>query len=112
MTNKSRRLRRVWQKSLDFDPAAVIVRSEAAQQQVFRTLPDGGRRMILAARAAWKHELTPTQQKYLLLYYSQGMTMREIAGRYRVATPTVSRTVKRARERLRKVLLYALSSQE
>mgnify|MGYP002626882745 CR=1 FL=1 len=57
-------------------------------------------------RASWNCELTDTQRRYLLHYYQDAMTMQEIASRYGVNIATVSRTLKRARQRLRRVLQY------
>ncbi len=65
--------------------------------------------LLRAARAVWKQELTPCQQQYFALYCFEGMTMKEIAERYSVAECTVSRTLKRARIRLRRYLQYYLS---
>ena len=41
---------------------------------------------------ALQEEVTPLQRKYLLLYYSEGLNMREIADRFGVERSTVSRT--------------------
>ena len=49
-----------------------------------------------------------TQRRYLLMYYNEVMTMREIAERCGVDITTVSRTLRRARMRLRRVLQYYL----
>lgn len=59
-------------------------------------------------RQAWSCELTDCQRSYLLCYYQDAMTMREIAESFGVTVPTVSRTLKRARARLRKILQYYL----
>ena len=56
---------------------------------------------------AREQELTPRQQEYLLLYYDRGLSMQAIADRSGVHVSTVSRTLRRARERLRHVLQYA-----
>lgn len=55
---------------------------------------------------AIQNELTPHQQRALLMYYSGGRTMREIADDLGVNTSTVSRTINRALKRLRKALRY------
>lgn len=55
---------------------------------------------------AWDRELTKTQRKYLLMYYQEVMTMQEIADCCGVDRATVSRTLRRARLRLRRVLQY------
>lgn len=51
-------------------------------------------------------ELTETQRDYCRLYYYEGMTMEEIAVLRERNKSTVSRTIKRARNRLRKVIKY------
>lgn len=108
MNRGSRAHRAVRSDVLEFDPAIVRGLSAQTEQALFADLPDGGRMILRALRQAWQQELTPIQKKYLVLYYEKNMTMREIAGRYGVATPTVSRTIRRGRERLRRVLQYYL----
>ena len=93
---------RVSEEAADFDPAAVLRLAESPAD----TRED--RPLRRAARAAWERGLTPVQQKYLCCYYREGMKMREIAARYGVAVPTVSRTLKRARQRLSELLQYYL----
>ena len=51
--------------------------------------------------------LTSKQRTYLLAYYFEGLSMEEIAAREGVNKSTVSRTVKRARARLDRVLRYS-----
>ena len=58
-------------------------------------------------RTALHEELTKTQLKYAVCYYVDGLNMREIGALHGVSTPTVSRTLKRARNKLRRVLKYA-----
>lgn len=48
--------------------------------------------------------LTKTQKCYIMLYYRDGLKMTEIAERYGVNKATVSRTIHRARERIRKLI--------
>lgn len=99
------RLRHVGDAALEFDPA-LILRLSRASDELLDAQPDGGRAIVRAVRRAWQNELTDCQRKYLLLYYQDTMTMREIAARCGVNTATVSRTLKRARNRLRQVLQY------
>ena len=49
-------------------------------------------------------QLTAKQRRYVLLYYSKGMTAEQIAKACGVNKSTVSRTLKRARERLRSAI--------
>ena len=44
-------------------------------------------------------------RSWLMAYYG-GMTMQQVAGKYGVTTGTVSRTIAKARDRLRRVLRY------
>lgn len=53
-------------------------------------------------------ELTPRQRQMVELYFTQSMTMPQIAGELGVAISTVSRTLRRARERLYRALRYGL----
>ncbi|NCB51073.1 MAG: sigma-70 family RNA polymerase sigma factor [Clostridia bacterium] len=55
---------------------------------------------------AVENELTPRQRELVHLYYIDQMTMYDIAIKSGVSVSTVSRTLKRARERLKKFLRY------
>lgn len=55
---------------------------------------------------AIQNELTPRQQQVLSMYYSEGKTVTEIADALSVSISTVSRTLTRARARLRRALQY------
>ena len=57
-------------------------------------------------RAVIREELTPLQRQTLTAYYFQGQTIPEIAASRGVQKSTVSRTLKRAEERIRKYLQY------
>ncbi|MEY8387851.1 sigma-70 family RNA polymerase sigma factor [Oscillospiraceae bacterium 38-13] len=59
-------------------------------------------------RRAREQELTPRQRQMMELYFEQGLTMPQIAARLGITTSTVSRTLRRARDRLRRCLRYAL----
>ena len=59
-------------------------------------------------RQARERELTPRQRQMLELYYDQGMTMPQIAEQLGVSRSTVSRTLRRARDRLYRFLRYTL----
>ena len=65
-------------------------------------------RLRRSLRRAREQELTPRQRQMLELYFEQGMNMPQIAAALGVSTSTVSRTLHRARERLRRCLRYAL----
>lgn len=55
---------------------------------------------------ALNEDVTEKQRAYLALYYAEGLNMREIGERLGVDKSTVSRTVKRGEERLRRILRY------
>ena len=56
---------------------------------------------------ACTNELTPRQAEVVQLRFEGGMSVREIAQELGVAPSTVSRTLARAEERLRRCLQYA-----
>jgi RNA polymerase sigma factor (sigma-70 family) len=64
-------------------------------------------RMKRNLRIAREKELTPRQRCMLELYYDQQMSVTEIAQELRVNVSTVSRTLQRARNRLRRYLQYS-----
>ena len=59
-------------------------------------------------RQARERELTPRQRQVLDLYYDRGMTIPRIAEELGLNRSTVSRTLRRARDRLYRFLRYAL----
>ena len=59
-------------------------------------------------RRAREQELTKRQREMVALYYDRGMTMPPIAERLGVSRSTVSRTLRRARDRLYRFLRYTL----
>lgn len=59
-------------------------------------------------RQAKRLELTDRQRQVLSLYYEQGMSIPQIGNTLGVHRSTVSRTLRRARERLRHYLRYTL----
>lgn len=72
------------------------------------TGPDKGRSHALQMMGmALREELTGTQRAYLTAYYVDGLTMREIGERHGVDKSTVSRAIKRAESRIKKVLKYS-----
>ena len=54
------------------------------------------------------NELTPRQQQMLSMRFEQNMSVTEIARELGLNCSTVSRTLRRAQERLRRCLQYAL----
>ena len=65
-------------------------------------------RMRRNLRRAREKELTPRQQYLLKLHYEQDLSMTEIADLLHVNVSTVSRTIQRAKNRLRHYLQYTL----
>ena len=65
-------------------------------------------RLRRTLRRAREQELTPRQREILALYYDRGLKMPQIARKLGINRSTVSRTVKRAKERLYRCLRYAL----
>lgn len=59
-------------------------------------------------RQAREQELTPRQKQMLELYYDQGLNIPQIALELGLNRSTVSRTLRRARDRLFRCLRYAL----
>lgn len=59
---------------------------------------------------ALREDVTPRQREYLLLYYGKGMNLREIGEAKGVNKSTVSRTMKRGRQRLYRCLRYGAAS--
>ena len=55
---------------------------------------------------ALQEDVTPRQRQTLLMYYAQGLNMREIGEALGVDKSTVSRTIKRGEIRLRRCLRY------
>lgn len=109
MTEKRKR---VSQEVLQYDEAWVAqCAADTAAAFGFDEIPMQRQRAALlrAARAVWQRELTPCQRQYFALYCFEGKTMKEIAEQYSVAESTVSRTLKRARIRLRRYLQYYLT---
>lgn len=59
---------------------------------------------------ALRQDITPKQREYMLLYYGQGMSMEAIAEQSGVNKSTVSRTLKRGRQRLYRCLRYGAAN--
>ncbi|MEG2120317.1 MAG: sigma-70 family RNA polymerase sigma factor, partial [Pseudoflavonifractor sp.] len=55
---------------------------------------------------ALREDVTERQRQTLLLYYGDGLNMREIGERLGVDKSTVSRTIQRGERRLRRCLRY------
>ena len=78
--------------------------NEALKDFVALTLTAGG--LGNHVRACMREELTERQRELIELHYLKGMSMTEIAAQLEVCPSTVSRTLKRGRERIRKHFKY------
>ena len=65
-------------------------------------------RLLRNLRKARVQELTPRQQQMLSMRFEQNMSVTEIAQELGLNRSTVSRTLRRAQNRLRRCLQYAL----
>lgn len=59
-------------------------------------------------RRAMREELTDRQRQMVAMYFADGLNMTQIARALGVGVPTVSRTLRRAKARLRRLLQYGL----
>lgn len=59
---------------------------------------------------ALRQDITKRQRQYMMLYYGRNMTMEEIAREVGVNKSTVSRTLKRGRQRLYRCLRYGAAA--
>ena len=59
---------------------------------------------------ALRQDITPKQREYMMLYYGQGMSMEAIGNQLGVNKSTVSRTLKRGRQRLYRCLRYGAAN--
>ena len=73
-------------------------------EQAAAKLREAGQEHVLK----YYEELTPRQKQMLELYFDQGMNMPQIARALDLNRSTVSRTLRRARERLYRCLRYTL----
>ena len=86
-------------------------RGFAADMAVYnrQMAPDNDQELSLLKRnliRALKEDITPRQRETMLLYYGQGLNMREIGQKLGVDKSTISRTIKRGEHRLRRCLRY------
>ncbi len=59
---------------------------------------------------ALREDVTPRQRELLLLYYEEGLNMREIGERLGLDRSSISRTIKRGEARLRRCLRYGAAA--
>lgn len=85
-----------------------IETEKAAFRSWLNTGGDNAEELIYTKAAmarAIREELAEKQRAYMMAYYV-GMTMQQVAKKYGVNVSTVSRTIARARDHLRRVLRY------
>ncbi len=63
-------------------------------------------RLVRKVSDAVKNELTPRQRQLVAMYYVQGLNMPRIARELGLNVSTVSRTLARGRERLKRCLKF------
>lgn len=68
--------------------------------------------LALLARQVINEELLPTERLTLCLHYDEGLEVREIATKLQINKSGVSRTLKRAEERVRRYLKYVVRYQQ
>ncbi len=98
------RNRRVDEDVLDFDLSLISQMTRQTKRMFGEEETESP--TVLAARRAWQTELTDKQRAYFVHYYCEQMCLREIGVLYGVDASTVSRTLLRARNRLRRILRY------
>ncbi len=59
---------------------------------------------------ALRQDITERQREYMILYYGRNMSMEAIAQQFGVNKSTVSRTLKRGRQRLYRCLRYGAAN--
>lgn len=91
-------------KNLSFDLMQNLVASPAGAQEG----DERKKRALQVLGKAVQGELTPRQRECIRLLYQEGVCQKEIAARLGLQPATVSKHLKRARERLYHVLRYYL----
>ena len=92
---------------------ATVRMTEAAELEVWkRTASEDNRdqmaRLRKNLRLVWDMELTHRQAQVMEMFYDQELTVTQIARELGLSPSTVSRTLKRGRERLKDYLQYTL----
>ncbi len=92
-------LTRVSEQALEFNKSFIREMTETPQTN--------GAHLQLAQRAlrdALEYELTPRQRQLVLMHFYEQYTVGQIAGKLELDKSTVSRTLSRAKQRLRRSL--------
>ena len=77
-----------------------------ALRQYVKLVESGRQGTTAAVRQALTRELSPRQRQLVNMYYIEQMQMQDIADELGLHISTVSRTIKRGRERLKTSLRY------
>lgn len=99
---KTDKMRRVSMDALEFDKKI----SELSFDENAETNAELVEKVKKSMLKVIKNELTPRQKEIIMLYYYERLGISEIAERLGVVPSTVSRTIKRAREKIYRFLKY------
>ena len=102
-----RRAENLCEGEAPFRPEIIARLSAKTESELFGQ-DEAPRVLVRAMKRCWDQKLTPCQRRYLTLYYRDRMTLREIGALCGVDFSTVSRTIRRGRNRLREILQYYL----
>lgn len=97
-------MKRVSMDALEFDKKI----SEISLASEAETNSEQIEKVKSAMMKVIKNELTPRQRETIVLYYYKEMGVSEIADKLDLAPSTVSRTIKRARDKIYKFLKYMM----
>lgn len=67
---------------------------------------DNYKKMVCSLKSIVEGELTEKQKQCVFLYYGEMMKMKDIADEMGICTSSVSRHIKRARNRIEKMMRY------
>ena len=97
-------------KTTRYDPGADDLPASATWAELFGESDNREQqaRLLRNLRRAMEQELTPRQQQIVALYYDWGLPVTRIGEALGVSPSTVSRTLRRAKDRLRRYLEYSL----
>lgn len=97
------RYRRGGLYAADMKVYADAMSEECTNHETLKTLKTN---LLIALR----QELTPKQREYIQLYYVEGLNMGQIGARVGADRSTVSRTIKRGEDRLRRCLRFGAAN--
>lgn len=98
-------MKRVSMDALEFDKKI----SELSFSKDAQTNSENVEKVKCIMAKVIKNELTPRQRETIVLYYYKGMGISEIADMLGLTPSSVSRTIKRARDKIYNYLKYYIS---